>query len=329
VYGTTGNPGGNPKPDNLWANSVVAFDLKSGALKWGFQGVHQDLWDYDCDTPPVLWDSVVGGTMRHGLEFTCKSDYHFELDRATGKPILPVVETPVPQSSEGATPDAAAMAHFNASATQPIPAGKSNVIPHCPGQAQLPDPAPDGNPYVRSCTYSTPGMTGRYVAYSPGPLGGQDHTPLAYNPKLGYVYFCETVSVQGNEIGAKVSTGGISNVPTGWSGSVAAVNVKNNNLVWLDKFQANTDGMCFGGSAATAGGLLFVGSDKGVFYAYNAATGKKLWSFKGDQYIAAPPIVYSVKGKEYVAIQTGGQAPLLGGPTTPRTDVLEVFALGK
>jgi alcohol dehydrogenase (cytochrome c) len=327
LYGTTGNPGGQPNPNNLWANSVVAFSMATGKIEWGFQAVHQDLWDYDCATPPVLFDYKFNGVMRDGLELTCKSDYHFELDRKTGYPILPVTEVPTPQSAQGADPDPTAMTYYDAAATEPIPAGNSEVIPHCPGEAQLPNPAPDGTDYVRSCTYSTPGMSSAYVSYGPGSLGGQDHTPLSYDPKLGYMYYCETVSALGGKIGG-TSTGSFTSVPTGWSGSVAAVNVKNNNLVWLDKYQADTDGSCYGGTATTAGGVLFVGSNKGNFYAYNAATGKKLWSYHGTQYIGAPPMVYAVKGKEYVAIQTGGQAPLLGGPTTPRTDILEVFTLG-
>jgi quinoprotein glucose dehydrogenase len=300
--------------------------MKTGQIKWGFQAIHQDLWDYDCGTPPVLFNYKFDGAMRPALELTCKSDYHFELNRRTGEPLLPVVEKPTPMSSQGITPDAAAMTHYNAAATEPIPAGNSEIVPHCPTNAQLPNPAPDGSNYVRSCTYATPEGSDDYISYGPGSLGGQDHTPLSYDPKLGYMYYCETVSALGGKLGG-TATGSFTNVPVGWSGSFAAVNVKNNNTVWLHKFYAGGDGMCYGGTATTAGGLAFVGSDKGTFYAFNAATGKVLWKYKGTQYIAAPPMVYSVGGKEYVAIQTGGQAPLLGGPTTPRTDILEVFTL--
>jgi glucose dehydrogenase len=326
LYATTGNPGGNPTPNNLWANSVIAMSMKTGAITWAFQAIHQDLWDYDCPTPPVLFNYKFQGVVQPALEMTCKSDYHFELNRRTGDPILPVVEKPTPMSDEGLTPDPAAMLKYNAPTTEPIPAGKSEIVPHCPGDAQLPNPAPDGTNYVRSCTYATPEGSTDYVSYGPGALGGQDHTPLSYDPKLGYMYFCETVSALGGKIGGK-ATGSFTNVPVGWSGSVAAVNVKNNNLVWLHKLDASTDGMCFSGSTTTAGGIDFVGSNKGKFYAFDAATGKVLWSYTGTQYIAAPPIVYAVKGKEYVAVQAGGQAPLLGAPATPRTDVLEVFTL--
>ena len=70
------------------------------------------------------------------------------------------------------------------------------------GQWQAPDPAPDGSNYVRSCTYATPEGSSDYVSYGPGALGGQDHTPLSYDPKLGYMYFCETVSALGVNVQA-------------------------------------------------------------------------------------------------------------------------------
>jgi quinohemoprotein ethanol dehydrogenase len=327
AYATTANPSANTGTpgDDRWATSIVAISMKNGRIAWGFQGVHHDIWDYDCLTPPVLFSAHFGGQAKNGVEYTCKSDYHFELDRATGKPLLPVKEVPVPTDETGKTPDLAAQKHFAASPTQPIPAGKSEVVPHCASPALLPDPAPDGTKYIYSCTYAAPGSK-RFTAWGISKLGGQDWTPLSYNPKLGYVYYCEKVSVEGAKIGSVREGGTFTGVTKGWVGSVAAVNVENNNLVWRFK-QMAPGGSCYGGSAATSSGLVFASANKGMLYAFDARTGAKLWSYKAPEYVAAPPIVYSAGGNEYVAYYVGGQTTVTGGMTTPHEDRLMVFSV--
>jgi alcohol dehydrogenase (cytochrome c) len=328
AYATTGNDADTKTAgDHKWTSSVLAFDLNTGAIKWGFQGVHHDLWDYDCPVPPVLFDTKINGKLRHGLEFVCKSDYHFELDRATGKPILPVKEKTTPAAAGGSDPNPVQVAALHASATQPIPQQKGEVVPHCATKAFVPGPTADGSAIHYSCTYALPG-TGHYTASGINSLGGQTWQPMSYNPQLGYMNFCEIVSFAVQQAGKPIDITHLGLYQTsGWSGSVAAFNVKNNSLAWLHKFTAEKDGMCLSGSATTAGGLVFAGSNSGKhFYAFDAKTGKQLWSFTTDQYIAGPPIVYSVSGKEYVALYTGGQIPLLGGPAQ-RQDHMYVFSL--
>jgi glucose dehydrogenase len=87
----SGRPG-----QNLFANSLVALDLKTGAYKWHFQSIHQDVWDMDNVHAPLLADVVIGGQTRKAIYYGSKSAHLFPLDRATGKPLLRVEETPVP-----------------------------------------------------------------------------------------------------------------------------------------------------------------------------------------------------------------------------------------
>jgi outer membrane protein assembly factor BamB/mono/diheme cytochrome c family protein len=329
VYASTANPSDNvgKAGDDKWTNSIVALSMKTGHIAWGFQGVHHDIWDYDCLTPPVLFTGLFDGVKKDGVEFTCKSDEHFELERKTGKPLLAVKEVPVPTDAQGKTPDMAAQAHYAASPTQPIPAGDSDVVPHCATPESLPGPAPDKTDYVYSCTFAAPGGSKAFIAHGINSLGGQDDDPLSYNPKLGYMYYCEKVSYGAGKIGQTTQGGSFTGVTTGWGGSVAAVNVNDNNLGWLDKLDAKTDGSCFGGTATTASGVLFSSSNKGIIYAYDAKTGSELWSYKAPDYIAAPPIVFDAGGREYVAYYVGGQTALLGGETTPHPDTLMVFSV--
>lgn len=337
VYVTTANPSeyeipgigksqANLHGDDKWATSIVALDMKTGEIKWGFQAVHHDLWDYDCPAPPVLFQAEVGGSSQDTVEFTCKSDEHFELNQETGKPVLPVKEVTVPTEVGGKTPDPAAQKHYAASPTQPIPAGNSELVPHCATPAFLPNPAPDGSKYTYSCTFAAPGGSKSFMAQGINANGGQDWSPLAYNPELEQMYFCEGVSFRAGKINSSKVGGAPFEENQPWSGTVAGVSVKNNNTVWLDK-QSSKESRCYGGDTATAGDLVFSTGYKGSFAAYDAENGEQLWTYKAPEYIADPPVVFEAGGKEYVALYVGGQDAINGGMTTKHPDRMMVFSV--
>ena len=84
--------------DNRYANSIVALRASTGALVWAFQTVHHDLWDYDNASPPALVTLTRDGVPRPAVLQATKTGMLFVLDRATGKPLFPVEERPVPAS---------------------------------------------------------------------------------------------------------------------------------------------------------------------------------------------------------------------------------------
>ena len=84
--------------DNRYANSIVALRASTGVLVWAFQTVHHDLWDYDNASPPVLATLTRDGVRRLAVLQATKTGMLFVLDRATGKPLFPVEERPVPAS---------------------------------------------------------------------------------------------------------------------------------------------------------------------------------------------------------------------------------------
>jgi glucose dehydrogenase len=88
--------GGDRKGANLFGNTVVALDAATGKLKWFFQTVHHDIWDYDAPAGPVLTDVVRGGKKIPALVQAGKTGLVFILDRRDGKPIYEVEERPVP-----------------------------------------------------------------------------------------------------------------------------------------------------------------------------------------------------------------------------------------
>jgi quinoprotein glucose dehydrogenase len=103
VYIPVGMPlmdeyGGHRPGANLYGNSIVALDVKTGKRKWHFQMVHHDIWDYDTPMAPNLMDITVNGRPRKVVAQTTKQGWIYTFDRVTGEPIWPMPETPVLQS---------------------------------------------------------------------------------------------------------------------------------------------------------------------------------------------------------------------------------------
>ena len=90
--------GGQRHGDNLFAESVVAVNVKTGQRVWHYQTVHHGLWDYDLPAPPVLADVTINGKKRKIVAQVTKQGFVFVLDRITGRPVWPVLEQPVPAS---------------------------------------------------------------------------------------------------------------------------------------------------------------------------------------------------------------------------------------
>jgi quinoprotein glucose dehydrogenase len=90
--------GGNRPGNNLFAESIVAVDLKTGVRKWHFQQVHHGLWDHDNSSASLLIDATIDGRPRKLLAQPTKQGWLYVFDRITGQPIWPINETPVPQT---------------------------------------------------------------------------------------------------------------------------------------------------------------------------------------------------------------------------------------
>ena len=89
--------GGHRPGDNLFAESLVCVDLKTGQRKWHFQFVHHPLWNFDMTSAPLLGDVTVDGKPRKIVAVPGKQAWLYVFDRVTGEPIWPIVEKPVPK----------------------------------------------------------------------------------------------------------------------------------------------------------------------------------------------------------------------------------------
>ncbi len=91
--------GGHRPGMNLYSDTLVALDVKTGKPVWHFQMIHHDIWEYDAATPPVLGDITVDGKRIKAVIASNKTGFLYVFDRVTGKPVWPIVERPVPRST--------------------------------------------------------------------------------------------------------------------------------------------------------------------------------------------------------------------------------------
>jgi quinohemoprotein ethanol dehydrogenase len=359
---------GNPEPwnsrgpgQNLYTDSIVGIDLYTGQMKWYFQQVHHDLWDSDLPNNGVLFDGKfkVNGKLvtRPAVAYVNKVGMTFVLDRTTGKPLIPVKETKVPQNhSDG----------VNTWPTQPVPAtqnvlfnpiGKDGIPCTTPdavtslGTPYATATAPDGKPYKIGCAY-TPYDTSQYTVM---PFEMMDWPASSYSPQTHSMITCgvtgratameqipaasQVASTFGglgaNRLGVGDGSTAISN-----SGNFTSLNVETGKFTFHQHWPA----ICYSGSANTAGGVTFVGhfgtgdGSKGDGYleAVDTKTGKSLWTSPTMPYpVASAPITYTVNGKQFVTVEVGGSGhndvtrPFgLLDPRRVRGDYVYTFALG-
>jgi quinohemoprotein ethanol dehydrogenase len=334
LYFTTGNayPWSNRGPgDDLFTASFVALNPMTGAYAWHYQVVHHDIWDYDCSSNTVLFATGIGGRVRKVVAEPCKTGWVYAFDRRNGNPLMEINEKPVPQS-----------AFQNTSPTQPIPAG-DNFSEQCAQRSAFPKLAADGWPFRFGCIF-TPFDQRGFTAVAPGAGGGNTWSPAAYSPKTGALYICSrdtqyaykavatassSFSAGKSYVGVELSFPSAKRIATG---AFTAMNMSRNKIVWRHRYTKTAyhqpDASCGSGSVATAGGLVFMGLPEGMYHgivAYNAATGAQLWRFHTDAGIEAPPVTYSVGGKQYVAVFAGGQ--VTRGTPVVKGDDLYAFAL--
>jgi quinohemoprotein ethanol dehydrogenase len=317
LYFTTGNAG----PDNngsgragknLFTASMVALDVKTGKLRWWYQMVHHDIWDYDAPSPTILFDATVNGHSIHGIGEAEKTGWLYLLNRETGKPLFPTPETKVPQNVKQKTWP-----------TQPIPP-YAPVVPHAPSQAQynqvlgVAKQAAHGNavPAIKATEMYTP-YWDKLTVFTPGPQGGTNWQPSSYNPKTHLFYVCAQSGVTGNTAVpsaavkqgkvAQLAIGGTLTIAGGFgenAGTFSAIDVTTGKIVWQKRWAE----ACYAGSTTTAGNIVFIGRNDGRLQAYNATTGHQLWSFQTGAGANDAPTIFERDGKEYVVFYAAGNA---------------------
>ncbi|MGB3900240.1 MAG: PQQ-dependent dehydrogenase, methanol/ethanol family [Mesorhizobium sp.] len=300
LYWGTGNPGpwnsDLRKGDNKWSCSLLAIDVDTGEIKWGYQYTPNDAWDYDGNNAPVLMDVTIDGKPRKVAVQANRNGFLYVLDRVTGEFIY-------------------------ASATVEGINWTSGLDPKT------------GRPTVNEDKRPKSGGD-KVEPIIPGLEGGTNWFPIASNPDKGIVYLNTNdwvMSLKAWKPEDVVYKAGSLYMGVDYqmyrhkdkTGYLKAFDVANKKWLW----ELPSALPMFAGVLATKNGLLFTGDQLGNFMAVDADSGKQLWRFQTGSGINASPITYELDGKQYVAILSG-----LGGDPSfyfsgPKGGMLWVFAV--
>jgi quinoprotein glucose dehydrogenase len=358
--------GGDREGDNLFSSSIVAADANTGKYLWHFQLTHHDIWDADLAAAPVLLDVKQGNLTIPAVSVINKLGLLFLFDRVTGKPIYGVEERPMPASEvpleRVAKTQPFPLKPPPLSRNSMTMADIATVTPELEAACRtLASSIQLGGPYLpqgyKRLRVQFPGNHGGVN------WGGTSFNPelgylFANTNELGQMAGVverapgATGAARAGGEGNRVDPGGpydgvpgggrfkdpVSGLPCNqppW-GQLTAVNVNTGEFAWrvplgitesLPPEKQLTGRPGNGGTIATAGGLVFVGAtDDRRFRAFDARTGRELWTVKlGSSAIATPSTYLGRDGKQYVVVASAGNGPLIGGPVTD--DSINAFAL--
>jgi glucose dehydrogenase len=335
--------GGSRTGSNLYGSSLVALDANTGKLKWYFQTVHHDNWDYDDCSAPILFDVKQHGKTIPAVAQVTKQGLVFILNRETGKPIFGVKEVPI--ANDNAAPGDSNWP------TQPMPVKPPPLARNSFSPDEIATVTPEHEKYCKDLLALEGGaMTGGpFAQYGPklrvifpSWTGGTNWGGGFFDPKLGYLFVDTKDLANFNKLvpDGKGDYNRVSpnNAPPRigdyfWDGTknwpcqqppwarLIAVNVNTGDIVWqvplgsfeeLDKLGVPKTGTptTNAGGIATAGGLVFIGATTdGKFRAFDERTGKELWTDDLGVDVNSIPITWESKnGKQYLAVFASGGA---------------------
>jgi len=359
LYGSTRATDGR----DYYASSVVALDAASGTVRWHFQTVHHDVWDYDVPSQPVLFDFPTPQGPIAALAQPTKQGYLFILDRETGRPLIPVAERPAPQA--GAVPGE------HLAATQPVPTNDTYVLQRPPlTEADMWGFTPYDRGKCRELfrryryegAFSPPSLQGT-ITY-PDNLGVMNWGSAAIDPARNLLVINTShvatiaqlvpreqadesfargewlLAQEGTPYAARWTAmlspwGAPCNQPP-W-GELVAIDLKNGKRLWRVPLGTTRDLAPWplwlklgtpniGGPLLTASGLTFIGATTDDFLrAFDNRTGEELWQGRLPAGPQATPMTYRLApgSKQFVVIAAGGHKYM----RTKLGDYLVAFSL--
>ena len=268
---------GNPTPayvtkprgengDHLYTSSLVAVNVDTGKLAWGYQTSPRDTHDWDSAQTPILVDAEFNGRPRTLIMTAARNGYFFVLDRVTGEHLLTSTFADVINWSKG----------LNAKG-QPIP-----------------DPGKDPSIGGSLVSASTAGAV-NWQPPSFSPQTGLFYVPVSATYAMYYLTETDPRGAMG--------LGGLQQMPLTSAGTfLAAIDYKTGKIAWRHDYPGSGSGG--NGVLSTAGGLVFAGDIGGSIVAYDAAKGDILWHSRIGNVTNAPE-TYMIDGRQHVLVAAG------------------------
>jgi len=337
--------GGHRPGNNLYSDSLVCLDIKTGKMIWYQQLVHHDIWDYDMPPHPILVNLTVDGKPVRAVVQLTKQAFAYVFDRTNGQPVFGWTERPVPQTD---------VPKEWTAKTQPFP----NKPPGFDQQGVTHDDLIDFTPALRAEAIKaleqykigpiyTPGTVvvegkNKGTIVAPGLGGGANWPGGAADPETGFVYVGSTTTP--GVIGLTPNTDQkASGVDTDYTfggglpmiqglrlmkppyGRITAYNMNKGEIAWqipngdtppAVKNNPALKGLTIPktGSPSQAGllvtkTLLFAGEGAGglaFFHAYDKATGAEIWQTPIPGPQTSLPMTYMHQGRQYVVVGVRG-----------------------
>lgn len=274
LYWPVGNPGpdliGDDRAgDNLYTDSIVALDPKTGKLKWYFQFTPHDVHDFDAMAPPALIDATWEGKPRKLMVQANRNGFFYVLDRTNGKFLMGRPYTSKLTWATGLTPEG-----------RPIIAAGHDAT----HEGTLSCPWLNGATNWYSTSYNP--LTSLYYVQTNDKCGIFTRTDMQY--QQGHGFMGGSFSGDPADPGRRI---------------LRAFDIHTGKAVW--ELPETGAGDTFGGVLSTAGGVVLYGADDDSFAAADAKTGRSLWRFQANQPPHASPMTYMFDNKQYVAVAIG------------------------
>lgn len=299
------SPGGG---DNLYLSSIVALDPNTGKYVWHYQTTPGETWDYTATQPIMVADLNYPTGKRRVVMQAPKNGFFYVLDAKSGELLSAEKFAPITWAT-----------HVDMKTGRPVE--------------------------VPEARYE---VTGKPAIVAPAALGMHNWHPMAFSPETGLVYLPVTVSsatyaspekfelnLNGWNTGISFSAGpGVTAVPaTGAAPKTEAYLMAWDPIAAKEVWRVpNVDPRGATGVLTTSGNLVFSGNHAGEFAAYDARTGKKLWSAPTQAKVVAAPSTFTVGGEQQVAILVGARGLPIGQqrtvPSSANNSRILVFRLG-
>jgi len=289
--------------DNLYTASTLALDADTGKIVWFFQETPNEHWDFDTPSPKMLYQTMINGELRKVVGNFSRNGFYYTLDRSTGQFLRADQYQEKVTWTKGIDPKTGRPVDYDASRDVQLYAGVGTLRDK-PGRESC--PWWSGSPTFFPPTFDAK----RQIAYASGGEGCTSgyviKTPMDETKDwVGLRMCCQ-------ETGRATAHGAL------W-----ALDVRTGKLVAKAQFANPNES----GLLSTDGDLLFVGHSNGRFAAYDADTLAEVWSFNLGTPITAPPMSYSVGGKQYIAVVAGGTARMRGAVLYQPSAIVAVFGL--